>query len=363
METPRRIYAGILGLSFLCLLHHIFLWGRVVDRYDLEWVRLLQHWDSAWYNRIINFGYFGKSWAFFPLYPMMVKCIHSFLESIPPQITGAIFSTILFLSFSLIVAYLMTKSEKNELLPKNILSWFFFVYSASSFVFHSHHTESLFVLLSFLAFWTALEERWVLAGIFAGLSWLTRHQGAFVSFCVALQCASSFYQNAQYKKSFLRAASTFFISASLFALYPLYQYLETGSASLFIRAQTYWQYATGFESILKTLWFANPLQRRLSLLQNLLHHIYYIFLWCLVFMLWKRNRILAIYGALSLAVLFLQASFLNIFRFGVVLFPLHFLLGEKISSQNLYVKASFVLLVVLLNHYVTSNYAIGNWAY
>ena len=363
MEQRQNLFWGLLGISMLCLAHHFFLWGSLVAQYHFDWGRLLSNWDSGWYNRIASYGYFGKSWAFFPLYPMSVRGLLRYFDGIPPQILGTIFSSIVFVSFTVMIARLVRTKGTSLLLPSNLLSWFFFVYSASSFVFHSHHTESLFVLLSFLAFWTAFEGRWLWAAIFAGLSWLTRHQGAFVSFCVALQSVQAFYIAKEYRKLFVRFLLSSLISVSIFAAYPIYQYMIAGNPLLFIQSQAGWSHATGLWSVVQTLWFANPEQQKFSLWMNAFHFAYYLFLWVLVYMVWKRNFVLGLYGALSLMILFFQASLLNSFRFGAVLFPLFFFLGERLSSQNSYVKWTLVVLAVYLNHYVTASYAMRLWAY
>jgi Gpi18-like mannosyltransferase len=362
MENRKQVFWGVLAITLLVLTHHFIVWEYLLFKHNLNWARVLAHWDSKWYDRIILNGYNGRSWAFFPLYPMIVRMLSSF-DTMPPQFVGTLFSTLLFIGFSLLLAYKMSQAEQSEIVPKSLLSWFLFVYSAASFVLHSHHTESLFLLLSFLAFWFAYERNFLLASIFAGLCWLTRHQGLFVTVCVALLSVNVHYERGHYKKAALYFVGSMLISSGFFFLYPLYQYMQEGNPFLFIEAQRHWSHATSLDSIFNTFWFGNPEQIKYSFWNNSLHLLYYLFLWVLVILLWKKNKILALYGVMSLCVLLLQASFLNIYRFGVVLFPLHFILGDKLSHQNIYIKGVIIFMVIALNHHVTSNYLMGRWAY
>lgn len=362
MENHLKLFYGTIAISLLLLLNHFLVWQYIIVTEDLTWSRVLIYWDSKWYNQIIRFGYYGRLWAFFPLYPSLVYVASMFSE-MQTQWLGTLISTALFLFVSLAVAYLLMRSYKGEFLPKNLYSWFFFVYAAGSYVYHSLHTESLFLMCSFLAFLWAYEGKFIPASIFAGLSWLTRHQGFFVSLCVALLAASDLYKEGQKKKAIQKFALYFGMSFALFSIYPWYQYWQTDSMFAFIHSQKYWSHATDVYSIFKTFWFGNPEQMKFSDFVNGIHTVYYFFLWGLVYFLWKKDKILALYCGLSLFVLLFQVSLLNIFRFGTVLFPLHFYLGEKVSTSPLWVKGLSIFMLLALNHYVTWNYVKDYWAY
>jgi hypothetical protein len=86
-----------------------------------------------------------------------------------PELVGAAFSTLLFAAFCLMQARLLARSDAHTagdtdaLTPATRWGWFFFLCWPGAWVFHSHHTESLFLLLSFGALLCARRGRWAWA--------------------------------------------------------------------------------------------------------------------------------------------------------------------------------------------------------
>ena len=78
-------------------------------------------WDAGWYRSIIEMGYNTHynvnidgqaNWAFFPLYPMIIKLIHIVIP-INTNVLGSIVSTIFFIGL-LIMSYLyIIETRKN----------------------------------------------------------------------------------------------------------------------------------------------------------------------------------------------------------------------------------------------------------
>jgi Gpi18-like mannosyltransferase len=166
------------------LIDHAVTWAIAAKWSHTKWFDFLLYWDSGWYQTIERHGYGGQNWAFFPFYPFLVKGIQWFLMNAKhEQWIGAALSTLLFLGFCLGQARLIAMREPSaagDLAPSSRLGWLFFLYSPASWVFHSHHTESLFLVLSFGTFFSIARNQWVTAALFAGLSALTRIQGYFV---------------------------------------------------------------------------------------------------------------------------------------------------------------------------------------
>ena len=85
--------------------------------------------------------------------------------------------------------------------------------------------------------------------------------------------------------------------------------------------------------------------------------------------LWRSGRTLrgarplALYGLLSLLVMLPQGDLGNAFRFGAVLFPVLFWLGDALATKPAWVRWGAFLPLLWLNHKVTHGYAIGSWAY
>lgn len=354
-----------LGLVFIAWLHHGILWAWLSWNRGISWSDLLNHWDAGHYSALITQGYQGANWAFFPLYPLLVRIWAKLINLlVKPQIAGTLLSIMLFCAWVAIVLWLKRSKlssidrENIALLPKTYWGWIFFLYSPSSFIFHSHHTESLFLFLSYLAFIGAIQRQKWTTIIFAGLSALTRNQGYFVIICTALISAS-------YEKNHLAKLKNFIAigmrSVSIAILFPLYQYWQTGNPFQSIYAQTNWSHATSWLSVLKTFWFGNPWQN--TELGSLIHHGVYVLLLIGLIPLWHLSRFLAIYAGLSLAVLPLQGELVNVFRFSAVIFPIWFVLGDQLARIPAWQRIGCLTLLVALNHMVTRNYALAGWAY
>ncbi|WNG33663.1 hypothetical protein F0U61_08495 [Archangium violaceum] len=170
---------------------HLALWLWVSWSRGLAFTDLLNRWDSNHYSTIIRDGYSGTLWAFFPLYPMAVRAFASVLGVERVQVLGAVLSSAAFFGFAMLIARAREREDLPEgLVPRTRLGWLFFLLAPASYVFHSHHTESLFLLLSALALFSGASRRPGWAGVFAGLCVLTRNQGAFVVAATALLAAS-----------------------------------------------------------------------------------------------------------------------------------------------------------------------------
>ena len=354
-----------LGLALTVFLHHGFLWAWLSWSRGIPWTDLLNKWDAGHYTNIVNYGYQGGNWAFFPFYPLLVSIFARLTGLLAkPQIAGTLLSIILFISWLLVFIWLKSslsnkvKEESRMLVPKTYWGWLFFLYSPSSFVFHSHHTEALFLLLSYLAFVAAVRQQTWATIFLSGLSGLTRNQGVFVIICASLMLAS-------HHKNYLIKLKTFMFNslagAMIVLLFPLYQYWQTGNLFQSIQSQENWSHATSWMSVLKTFWFGNPWQN--TELGSLIHHGVYILLIIGVIFLGNLSKSMAIYVGLSLAVIPLQGELVNVFRYGVVLFPVWFVLGDRVSRLPRWQQIGSLVILVALNHMVTSNYALGGWAY
>lgn len=67
--------------------------------------------------------------------------------------------------------------------------------------------------------------------------------------------------------------------------------------------------------------------------------------------------------ALNLVVFPLQGEFVDCFRFGAVLFPALFALGDKLAAFPVWLRSGVLVGMLALNLAVTYAYAIGRWAY
>jgi len=125
-------------------------------------INLFSQWDGGWYSQIAVFGYpagnnpLSGNWAFFPLYPFLMRFfgtplfgIMSFDQAV--LISGFLISNILFF-VSLILFYHVTKLifGKSTLA---LISTVFFAFWPGALFYSTVYSESLFMTLALGAFY------------------------------------------------------------------------------------------------------------------------------------------------------------------------------------------------------------------
>jgi len=218
----------------------------------------------------------------------------------------------------------------------------------------------LFILLSFLAFVCMRYRRWTLAAVLAGLCALTRNQGVFVAIAVAF--ASAAFEQRTIRRLQIFAASGA-ISLLLFSLWPLYQLWAAGSPTMSLSAQAQFApQATTLHQFFGTIWFANFWQHQTW--SYYLHHLAFIVLNIAAGLLIRRREYsLSLYALMSLWVPLYLGQLENQFRYGALLFPALFALGDASSRLPTSVRWALFAALVWLNLYCTFDYGVGLWGY
>ncbi len=359
-QTERPELRLVLGLSALLLVHHFGLWAWTAFHRGIPLLESLERWDSVHYSTIVTEGYSNALWAFLPLYPLVVGLVRALLGgAVSPQVLGFALSTLFLLAF-VVWAHRRGSGpgQPSPLSPRTAWGWFFFLFSPASFSLHSHHTEGLFLLLSLGAFASAWDGRFWRTAVFAGLCVWSRNQGVFVAIASALLLAERAETG---RERFLRFAGLGALSLSAYGGMMVFEWLATGDPLAHLHAQAHFTHVDSAWSALRTLWYGNPGQvfAGWSLLRGVL---FALLLVASVALLW-RSRPLGLYGLLSLAVMLPQGDFANAFRFGAVLFPMLFWLGDWLAARPAWVRWSLALLTLWLNHRVTHGFIIGLWVY
>lgn len=343
------------------LILHLIMWTMVSHNHQIPFAQFLSHLDSGHFNNAILNGYNQITIAFYPLYLVSVRILYLLTgESIEPQIIGAIFSTLIFL----ICCYLFIRQANSNrrilgLEPQTRLGWIFFIFSPASYVFHAHLTESLFLLLMLLAFLNVSRSHWKTAALFAGLSALTRNHGVPVAIVVGLWSAS---QGESTREKALRFTGSGLISGFIFALFPLYQFYKFGNAFAFMATHdNNWAVAHSLKEYFATFWFGNDIQN--TNLGSIWRHIFVGILGLATYLLYFRNKYLSILIGLYLVLMPLQMEFVDAFRFGAVVFPALFILGDSCERFPTWLKWLLIVILVLLSQDVARNAAMLRWCY
>jgi hypothetical protein len=135
--------------------------------------------DAFWFLRIATTGYVAGdgSAAFFPLYPLLVRAV-SWVLGGHPLLAATLISNLAFLG-SLLVLYDLTVREFSRDVAQRTI-----VYIAvfpTAFFFFAPYSESLFLLLSLVAFREARRDRWAGAAVAGALAALTRSLGVVLA--------------------------------------------------------------------------------------------------------------------------------------------------------------------------------------
>lgn len=142
-------------------------WHNAIDATERQ--------DAVWYLRLADEGWStdDASAAFFPLYPLTVRAVAWILPG-DDVLSALLVSNLAFLG-ALLALFALTAEVFGERIARRAI-----VVAAifpTSFFFLAPYTESLFLLLSILAFREARHDRWGRVAVFGALAALTRSVG------------------------------------------------------------------------------------------------------------------------------------------------------------------------------------------
>jgi len=136
------------------------------------------HWDAANFTRIAQFGYQTiYDTAFFPLFPLLVKCI-AFLFGNNGYLAIGMFLSNLALLGSLFVLYQIATDILGEQIGRRTL--LYLCIFPTAFFFFAAYNESLFLLLTASSFLAMRRQKWWLAAILGFFAALTRAAGVLL---------------------------------------------------------------------------------------------------------------------------------------------------------------------------------------
>ncbi len=261
------------------------------------WLYSFANFDGVHYLTIAQKGYFGTGLiqAFFPLFPLLITVLSKL--GIKTIIAGLIISNLASFLFLVIWFSILKKmrSEKFAYFSLAIILSF-----PTSFFLVSFYNESLFLCLILAVFYLSKKQKWILAGLLAGLASATRVVGIFSILIILIEAWQHYgkklwMQPAKYRNVYLAGilASTGLLTYMYYLnikfndpLYFLHLQEKFGAgrqASIIFYPQVIWRY-------LKILATARPINLKYySYVQDFVVGVagFLILIW----QLWKTSKI------------------------------------------------------------------------
>jgi len=318
-------------------------------------ISLHARWDSYWYLDIAKNGYSLEynQWGlynivFFPLYPFLISLI-AFLTAGNFVLAGWILSLI-FLFLALLYFFKLVKEFHPDINP--YLPIIFLLIFPTAFFLNAIYTESLFLFLSLAAFYYALKNKFVYAGIFGLFASLTRVTGVLLFIPVFWE----YFKNYSFKlKTFfnLKILSVFLIPLGTFIFF-LYHYFKFGNFFLFLEVEKNWGRAFTLQKEHFKL-FSNP-----AIVNFSLDAFFVIFTLLILYFIFKKlPASYGLYMLTTLVVILSTGTLMSVGRYILVLFPIYIFLA---SIKNQYIQQSWIFISILLLSMYTVLFVNNYWA-
>ena len=165
-----------------------------IQTYDsgLEFLNQWSLWDANSYIQIARDGYFGRYFAYFPLYPIVLK-LASYLTLGNYALAGLLLN----LGFSFAAAYLLFKICKEEFKDEKIGLWanVFLFFFPTAFFFTAIYTEGMFLFLGIAVMYFLRNKNWLAVAVAAFFAAMTREVGGMLILPIAYVALQDFKSN------------------------------------------------------------------------------------------------------------------------------------------------------------------------
>ena len=341
-------YLGGGGLNY-SLMPELFAWANF---------------DGEHYLSIAIFGYKNLQQAFFPVYPMLINFIASPISF--DLLSGLINSTIIGLiisntAFLIVLLYLVDLIRLDYSKKVSYLTIFLLILFPTSFYFSALYNESLFLLLTVVAFLNARRGNWFLASVFACIASATRIFGIILF--------PAFIIEAFLQKKYKRVFWILLIPLGLLA-YMYYQYITVGDplafyhiqdligeqrqSSLVLLPQVYFRYI----KMLLTVDPSNIIYQTI-LLEFICGILFFILP---IYGYFKKIRLSYLFFAfVSFIITTVQGSFSSVPRYVLVFFPSFLALALLINNSSKLIKIILFSILGLLLIIETTLFLRGYW--
>ena len=200
---------------------------------DSKYVQSQIQWDGGHYLSIAKFGYLNSSdFAFFPLYPLIIKSLTAVAGN--EIFWGLLASNLSFFLFLVILNKFLTAKYSKKIAFNVFVTYLFF---PSAFFATVYYSESLFLLLVSLFWYSMKKKQYLLGAVFISLASLTRVIGSFL----IISFFYNYFSRAKSSRSFSNKNIIYpFLSAAGIVIYMAYLFVSVGNPFEFHSAQALW---------------------------------------------------------------------------------------------------------------------------
>jgi hypothetical protein len=215
----------IFGASFLASMFSSS--AKLVS--SVPFINFFSQWDGAWYTQIALFGYpagtnpLSGNWAFFPLYPFLMRLFGTPLYGLMSSTEAVLFSGFLISNVlffvSLFLFYHLTKIIFGKI-SFALISTVFFAFWPGALFYSTVYSESLFMTFALGAFYLLEKGKSGKSSIIGFFAALTRSNGLLVF----IPFVYNGLQTRKYRTAVLQTT----VIAIPYLLFNVYGYFSTG---------------------------------------------------------------------------------------------------------------------------------------
>lgn len=359
------ILASIFAIKFIPLAYtDRFLGGGSINYYLAPYLLSWANFDGEHYLSIAIFGYKALQQAFFPVYPILISFFakpisYDLLSSlINSTIIGLIISNATFL-IALLYLYDLVRLDFPKRIAFLVIS--LIVFFPTSFYFGALYNESLFLLLTVLAFLEVRRGNWFWASILGMIASATRLFGIVLF--------PAFMIEAYLQKKY-RGIFWFFLIPLGLVFYMYYQYItvqdplafyhlqdlvgEQRQSQLVALPQVYFRYI----KMLSTINFSNPIYQTI-ILEFIVGIVFFILP---IYGYFKKIRLSYLFYVFAgFLITTVQGSFSSVPRYVLVFFPSFIALAFWLDHLPKLIRLTFFIITVSLLMVETTLFLRGYW--
>ncbi len=314
-------------------------------------------WDANWYMSIVADGY---QWvpgdqsnvAFFPLYPLTVRCAGWLLGG-RYLLAGLLLSSVYMLG-GMVFLYRLVRDDYGDDIARRAV-WLLAIFPTSVF-FTTLYTESLFLMTGVATFYYARRGRWAMAGVWGFLASLTRVTGLLMLLPLAWEYLSQ--RNFSLRKMKPAVLWLTLVPGGIF-LYMGYLYFGFDRPLAFAETQ-----AAGWGHGFTPIWGSFTHDISFLVNQSEMWVIYELAATALLIVmtvvaLRKLPGSYTFYMLMSLLLPLTGGTTKSMSRYLLVVFPLFILLARMAKKRRVFVAVSLVSIVLLAVS--TAAFVTGRW--